>query len=84
MTPETFDTELRNLGHMVGSWASDELFVESYKDLLMKVKKEQSAVLRMDRATRLKKLLMLQSRWLIQQWIDDDRKNKVGLSKGLR
>ena len=77
MTPETFDNELKNLSLLIGSWNADELFYECYKELLEKVRAENDASIKYSRASRIKKLALLQTQWLMNQWLIEKRKHEV-------
>ena len=73
MTPQLFDDELRNLSKTVGTWDADELFPVMYEDLLAKIKAGTDQDRKIEQAQRMRKLLMNQARFLIQQHIDLQR-----------
>ena len=76
MTPEAFDNEIRTLSVMVGSWSSDELFAESYLELLEKVRAVNDPGLKHSWASRMKELALRQTQWLANEWLQAKREDE--------
>lgn len=77
MKPETFDTELRNLAILVGSWDSDELFNDFYLELLEKIKAGEDPDIKYSQVIRMRKILMIQSEFLINAWLRAKRESET-------
>ena len=68
-----FETELKNLSLLVKSFDSDELFIESYKELLMKVKDGDDPSTKYNQAKRMKEILMVQTAFMMNEHIRAQR-----------
>lgn len=77
MRTETFEKELQNLSLLVGSWNADELFCSCYQDLLNKVKAGDGHEQKVEQAGRMRKLLMHQTEWMMNQWLSAKRNGNM-------
>lgn len=73
MKTENFDQELKTLAAMVGSFQSDVLFNQEYEALLAKIKMDSDLSRRQKKAKRLRKLLMHQAQFLMNEWLKAKR-----------
>lgn len=69
MRAEQFDERLKILSAMIGSFSSDELFIVEYGDLLQDIKVDSDPQRRGRNAKRMKKLLMIQTEFLMNAWL---------------
>jgi len=59
-------------------WSSDELFVSFYEEILEKIKAGNDTAIKSSRAIRMRKLLMLQSEFIINEWLKTKRESEAG------
>ena len=73
METQHFERDLKDLAGFVGSWQSNELFNTEYLALLEQVKVDTDPARRYGHAKRMKRLLMLQLEFTMNQWLKADR-----------
>ena len=69
METTAFENELKTISTMIRSWSSDALFCDGYTELLYNIKRDTDIKRRRGHAKRLKLLLMVQTQWLMSEWL---------------